>query len=267
MSSDVENVVVRLDQCPEEELTWLWPRRIAAGKLTLIDGDPQAGQVAVDARSGSPPLQGHSLSRRPPSHRSRDGSARGHELQLSNESRFISLPCSGDTIRGFANVKVLIIDEAARVPDDLYRTVRPMLAVSGGRLLCLSTPYGKRGFFYDAWAHGGPEWMRVEVPAAQVPRIAPEFLKEERRNLGESWYRQEYCCSFEVLEGLVYPDFAKYAAGEQGAAALWHGLPTSETVPLALAWLCGLAAQLTSFYISLRLFSPFVCLLQPAVLC
>jgi len=143
----------------------------------------------------------------------------GHELQLSNESRIISLPCSGDTIRGFANVKVLIIDEAARVPDDLYRTVRPMIAVSGGRLLCLSTPYGKRGFFYDAWAHGGPEWMRVEVPASQVPRIAPEFLEEERRNLGESWYRQEYCCSFEALEGLVYPDFAKYVAGEPGASA------------------------------------------------
>ncbi len=96
-----------------------------------------------------------------------------------------------------------------------------MIAVSGGRLLCLSTPYGKRGFFYDAWAHGGPEWTRVEVPAAQVPRIKPEFLEEERRNLGESWYRQEYGCSFEALEGLVYPDFARCVVpvGEPGASA------------------------------------------------
>src|SRR5262249_8831014 len=23
------------------------------------------------------------------------------------------------------------------------------------------------------------------------------------------WFRQEYCCSFEALEGLVYPDFAR----------------------------------------------------------
>jgi hypothetical protein len=136
-----------------------------------------------------------------------------HDLQLSNDSRIVCLPCSGDTIRGFANVKVLIIDEAARVPDDLYRTVRPMLAVSDGRLLCLSTPYGKRGFFYEAWARGGPEWMRVEVPASQIPRMKPEFLEEERRNLGEAWFRQEYCCSFESLEGLVYPDFAKYVSG------------------------------------------------------
>jgi hypothetical protein len=50
--------------------------------------------------------------------------------------------------------------------------------------------------------------MRVEVPASKIPRIAPEFLEQERKALGESWFRQEYCCSFETLEGLVYPDFA-----------------------------------------------------------
>ncbi|MFL5245820.1 MAG: terminase large subunit domain-containing protein [Gemmataceae bacterium] len=132
-----------------------------------------------------------------------------HELQFTNLSRIVSLPCQPDTIRGFANVHMLVIDEAARVPDDLYRTVRPMLAVSGGRLICLSTPYGKRGFFYKAWAQGGDEWNRIEIPASRINRISPAFLDEERRNLGESWYRQEYCCSFEALEGLVYPDFKR----------------------------------------------------------
>src|SRR5581483_9926373 len=61
-------------------------------------------------------------------------------------------------------------------------------------------------FFYDAWANGGADWHRIQVPAAQISRITPEFLEQERRGLGESWFRQEYCCSFEALEGLVYPD-------------------------------------------------------------
>src|SRR5260370_32422969 len=66
VSSDVENVVVRLDQCREEELTWLWPRRIAAGKLTLIDGDPQQGKslltldLAARVSGGKPFPDGHS---------------------------------------------------------------------------------------------------------------------------------------------------------------------------------------------------------------
>ena len=101
------------------------------------------------------------------------------------------MPCREDTIRGYAHVDLLIIDEAARVPDDLYRAVRPMLAVSKGRIICLSTPYGKRGFFYDCWVKGGADWHRIEIPATQVPRFRPDFLAKERRALGESWYRQE----------------------------------------------------------------------------
>jgi hypothetical protein len=131
------------------------------------------------------------------------------ELLLANHSRVVCLPCREDTIRGYAHVDVLIIDEAARVPDDVYRAVRPMLAVSGGRLICLSTPYGKCGFFWDAWANGGPEWARIEVPAHRVSRISAAFLETERRALGEAWFRQEYCCSFEARQGLVFPDFAR----------------------------------------------------------
>jgi hypothetical protein len=140
------------------------------------------------------------------------------ELQLENHSRIVCLPCKEETIRGYANVSLLVIDEAARVPDDLYRAVRPMLAVSNGRLICLSTPYGKRGFFHEAWARGGDDWHRIEVPADRIPRIRPEFLEQERRGLGESWYRQEYLCSFEALEGLVYPDFARCVVPGPAAA-------------------------------------------------
>jgi hypothetical protein len=56
-----------------------------------------------------------------------------HELELENLSRVVCLPCREDTIRGYSDISILVIDEAARVPDDLYRAVRPMLAVSKGR--------------------------------------------------------------------------------------------------------------------------------------
>lgn len=131
------------------------------------------------------------------------------ELLLTNHSRIVCLPCKEETVRGYSDVSLLIIDEAARVPDDLYRAVRPMLATSGGRLICLSTPFGKRGFFHDCWMRGGEDWWRIEIPAAKIPRIKAAFLEQERRALGEAYFRQEYCCSFEALEGLVYPDFTR----------------------------------------------------------
>jgi hypothetical protein len=131
------------------------------------------------------------------------------ELELSHTSRVVSLPCKEATIRSYSGVTLLIIDEAARVPDDVYKALRPMTAVPGGRIILLSTPFGKRGFFYDAWANGGDDWKRIKVMAEELPRFSKEFLDRERRALSEAWYRQEYCCSFEALEGLVYPDFER----------------------------------------------------------
>lgn len=117
-------------------------------------------------------------------------------LELENGSRIVSLPGSEATIRGYSGVALLVIDEASRVSDDLYSSVRPMLATTNGRLIALSTPWGKRGWWSDAW-HGGQDWKRVKVTAEQCPRISPEFLAEERESLGHWWFAQEYMCSFE----------------------------------------------------------------------
>ncbi len=125
------------------------------------------------------------------------------QLELSNGSRIVSLPENEIGIRGYSGVSLLIIDEAARVSDGLYLAVRPMLAVSRGRLIALSTPYGKRGWFYDEWISARP-WQRIRITADECPRIPPEFLKEERETLGERYYRQEYECSFEETEDTVF---------------------------------------------------------------
>ena len=116
-------------------------------------------------------------------------------LELENGSRIVSLPGKQDTVRGFSGVRLLVVDEAARVPGDLYFAVRPMLAVSGGRLLALSTPFGTRGWWYEAWRSNEP-WERYEVPATQCPRITAAFLEEEKRAMGEWWFAQEYECQF-----------------------------------------------------------------------
>ncbi len=117
-------------------------------------------------------------------------------LRLDNGSRVVALPSSEATIRGFSAVDLVVEDEAARVRDETYLAVRPMVAVSGGRVVLMSTPFGRRGHFYDAWARGGDAWARVEIAADRCPRISAEFLAEERAALGEWRFRQEYLCEF-----------------------------------------------------------------------
>jgi len=125
-------------------------------------------------------------------------------VHLTNGSRIEALPGTEKTIRGFSGVGLLIVDEASRVEDELYFAVRPMLAISGGKLMMLSTPYGKRGVFYDEWHRRAGEWERYEVPASKCSRISDAFLEEERAALPSWVYRQEYECSFEETEDQVF---------------------------------------------------------------
>lgn len=118
------------------------------------------------------------------------------KLELANGSRVQVLPGKEATVRGFSDVSLLIVDEAARVPDELYNAVRPMLAVSGGRIILLSTPFGMRGFFWKEWSEGGPDWKRVKVTAEECPRIPKDWLEKERQRIGSWWFDQEYMCRF-----------------------------------------------------------------------
>ena len=118
-----------------------------------------------------------------------------HFMELANGSRLVSLPGKESTVRGFSDVSLMIVDEAARVPGELYLAVRPMLAVSDGRLLAMSTPFGARGWWYEAW-QSDEDWQRFEVPATECPRIPEKFLSGERRAMGEWWFAQEYECRF-----------------------------------------------------------------------
>jgi Terminase large subunit, T4likevirus-type, N-terminal len=126
-------------------------------------------------------------------------------LLLPNGSRIVGLPGKQSTIRGFSKVGLLLVDEASRVPDDLYHSVRPMIAAHrDAAIWLLSTPNGRQGFFFREWTAGGPHWNRIEAPATECARIAPEFLEEERRQLPDQFFRQEYLCEF------VSADFAYF---------------------------------------------------------
>jgi hypothetical protein len=116
-------------------------------------------------------------------------------LELANGSRIVSLPANEDTIRGYSGARLIVIDEAARVPDSLMAAVRPILATSGGRLIALSTPAGKRGWSYEAWMKG-VGWSRIKITASQCPRITKAFLDDELAELGPVKYSEEYECQF-----------------------------------------------------------------------
>lgn len=140
------------------------------------------------------------------------------QLELANGSRIISLPDCSEGVVGYS-ARLIVIDEGARVSDELYYSVRPMLAATNGDLLAISTPFGKRGWFFDEWERAEeadykgltPGFRQTLITAEHCPRIVAaqledgrSFLEEERRALGEVWYGQEYLCLFRDAVGAVF---------------------------------------------------------------
>ncbi len=127
-------------------------------------------------------------------------------LQFPNRARVIALPGNEHTTRGFSKVGLLIVDEASRVTDSNYLAARPFLATTNGTLLLLSTPNGRRGFFYREWT-SPVDWTRIEVPATSCPRITADFLADERQSMPDALFRQEYLCEFSGTQyNLIAPD-------------------------------------------------------------
>lgn len=143
------------------------------------------------------------------------------KAEFANGSRILALPGSEKTIRGIAAPDLVVLDEAARVEDDLLAGVRPMLATKQtGRLVALTTPAGKRGWFFDAW-HGDGEWKRIRVAATDCPRISKEFLAEELKELGAARFSEEYELSFRDNEEAAFPVEIISNAFSSEVAPLW----------------------------------------------
>ena len=117
-------------------------------------------------------------------------------MVLANGSRIVSLPSDQSTVRGFSGVTMILEDEASQVKDEFYYAILPMLIINNGAFIAMTTPYGKRGHFFNEWIGGGDDWKRIEIPATKCPRISTEELERQRRSLGNMFFRQEFNCEF-----------------------------------------------------------------------
>jgi len=118
------------------------------------------------------------------------------KILLNNGSRIYSLPTgrTGHFIRGFT-IDLLIADEAAYIPEAVWLSCTPMLAVSKkargmGHIILLSTPFGKGGYFYNSFTD--KDFRSFHVSSEDCKRIPKDFLKKEKERMTKAEYRQEY---------------------------------------------------------------------------
>jgi phage FluMu gp28-like protein len=143
------------------------------------------------------------------------------QVELSNGSRILALPSAEANLRGFSAPSMVIIDEASRCDDNLFYSLKPMMAVGNGKLILLSSPFGRRGFFFDVWTNG-ENWERFTVKATDCERITPEFLQSEKASMPEFIFRQEYLCEFTDSTSQIFPsELIESSINKELKAVVW----------------------------------------------
>src|SRR5947207_9987378 len=109
---------------------------------------------------------------------------------LANGSRIVSLPGDARTIRGYSSPKLIIVDEAAYVEQQMFVALRPMRAATPGgcQLILLSTPNGRQSgqYFFETWFHG-EDWEDTRCTPRNARAYRVNFWKASGGSLG--------CCS------------------------------------------------------------------------
>jgi len=107
---------------------------------------------------------------------------------------------SKDKTRGYSP-NLLIIDEAAFVPDETFYSLEPSVIRTQGIIILCSTPFGKRGFFYESFQD--EEYEKFHIRCQDCPHIPKKELKKKKLKVPKVRYLQEYEGEF-TAESDVY---------------------------------------------------------------
>lgn len=117
-------------------------------------------------------------------------------IAFGNGSRILSVP-AGDAARGYSPA-LLVLDEVGFIPDAVIAEALPLVAATRGRIVALSTPPPRRGWLWDVWHEGGPDWERIHVTAADNPRLDPEQVARDRALMGAARAAREFDAEFKL---------------------------------------------------------------------
>ena len=132
-------------------------------------------------------------------------------IRLNNGSSIISRPVgtTGDSVRGFTG-HVLYLNESSRMSEFVFEAAKPILLTTDGEIWMDSTPFGKKGYFYNSFINKHKRWKVFYVSSEECienraisatwtkeqRKSALEFLEQEKKDMTKLQYGQEYLGKF-----------------------------------------------------------------------
>ncbi len=120
-------------------------------------------------------------------------------IQLPNDSKIeFKSAASEDTLRG-SSVNYLVLDECSFIKrSTIEEIVLPTMAVSGRKILAISTPKGKN-FFYELWLRAfntdekvSKDYKSFKFSSKDNPKAVLSLIEQFKLSLPDAIYRQEF---------------------------------------------------------------------------
>jgi hypothetical protein len=157
------------------------------------------------------------------------------QIELPWGARLIALPGEASTSRGFtASMAIAEESQSLEHADEIFATIAPTLATTGGPLIVVGTPMDYQDPLYPIFegdAAADPSWTRFRIPTRWCPRVPRSFLEEQRRLLGDMIYAREFEAQWSaptsgmfdhaLLQGAVLPHDFSFATASPAPARVY----------------------------------------------
>ena len=130
-------------------------------------------------------------------------------LEFFNGTTIHTFPAVPEAVRGSENVICVLLDEAAhfKLVDDrvIYDALEPNIANTEGDFICISTPNGKRGFFYDLWNEDNEYFKLAQPYTVAFGQLLSESYIGKKKNDARIDFEQEFNCQFTSSHNAAFP--------------------------------------------------------------
>lgn len=130
-------------------------------------------------------------------------------IDLFNGTTIHTFPAVPEALRGSENVCCVLLDEAAhfKMIEDrvIYDALEPNIANTEGDFICISTPNGRRGFFYDLWCEENEYYKLAQPYTVSRGLLLSESYINSKKNDLRIDFEQEFNCQFTTTKNAAFP--------------------------------------------------------------
>lgn len=147
----------------------------------------------------------------------------------------------GENLRGDTITGILIIDEAAFIPDEIIETILPTIDANNANLMIISTPLFTSGYFYEEYITASNNKLVLNWNNYDTSEfLSATRLEEYRQKLSPNKFKSEYLGQFITENGLLFNNLQNCIGEPKSESKIYIGIDFATGSGSDYTAICGI---------------------------